>query len=166
MKVIHIQEVAKKEIIYKEGEICKYGSFVFKGCFRYYKTNMEGEEYVSLFAFEDYWIGDLNSMINGQPTKMSLQALEKSTLMSINAEDHENLLKNCPGFAEVTRIKRAKAYESAMEHSFDVNESAEIRYRKLLKQYPTLSQRVALYHIASFLGITPESLSRIRKNIY
>ncbi len=60
---------------------------------------------MTLFAFEDYWVGDLNSMANGVPTKMSLQALEKSTLMTINAGDYEYLLKNCPGFADVTRIK-------------------------------------------------------------
>jgi len=166
MKVIQIKEIAKKEIITKAGHLCKYAAYVSKGCFRFFKTNKNGVEYVTLFAFEDYWVGDMNSLMNREPAKMNVQALEDSTIMAINSRDFQSLIKTCPGFSEFTRIKRLKAYDAVLEHSVDVNESAETRYEKLLQRYPKISQRVPLYHMASYLGITPESLSRIRKNLY
>jgi len=165
IKVVQVMNISKKEILYKEGEICKYACFVYKGLFRYYKTNKEGEEHVTQFGFEDYWIGDAGSLTNNSMTNMTLQALEDSTVMAIEAKDYRRILVDCPGFSEFTRIKRDRAYNTVMERSVDVNENAEARYAKLLKIYPDISQRVALYHIASYLGIKPESLSRIRKNL-
>lgn len=166
IKVIKIKEVAKKEIILEQGGICSYAAYVYKGCFMYTKNNADGEEYVSQFALDEYWIGDISSLMHQIPAKFSIEALEDSTLMTIERQDFEHLLTSCPGFSNFTRIKREKAYDSALERTVDLNESADIRYKKLLKRYPKISQHVPLYHMASYLGITPESLSRIRKNLY
>ncbi|PCH93658.1 MAG: hypothetical protein COB85_06585 [Bacteroidetes bacterium] len=166
MKRIQVKEVTKKEVFFKEGNECNYGGYVFKGCLRYYKTNSDGEDLVTQFAFEDHWVGDVNSLVNGGPSKMSLQALENCTIMALHKKDFKYLVEECPGFSKFQRTKRDRAYDAALERTVDVNESAEERYKKLLKRYPQISQRIQLYHMASYLGLTPESLSRIRKNLY
>ena len=166
IKVIQVKELSKKELFFEEGKECEFGGYVFKGCLRYFKTNEDGDELVTQFAFEDHWVGDVNSLVNGGPSKMTLQTLEDSTIMAIHTDDFKYLVKDCPGFSQFQRIKRDRAYDAAMERTVDVNESAEARYAKLLKRYPEISQRVALYHMASYLGVTPESLSRIRRKLY
>jgi CRP/FNR family transcriptional regulator, anaerobic regulatory protein len=164
VKRIQVKEVPKKTVLYNEGDQCEFAAFVIKGCFRYYFQNSEGEDNVTHFAFEDHWVGDMGSLLEGTPSKISLQALEDATVLSIDRNDYQYLMHNCPGYSEFTRMKRVRAYDSALDRSNKVNETAEVRYINLLIKYPDLSQRVALYHIASYLGITPESLSRIRKN--
>jgi CRP-like cAMP-binding protein len=164
IKVMRIKEIDKKTVYLKEGDVCKESAWIYKGCFKYYRTNSKGEEYITQFAMDEYWIGDISSLLEHTPAKMTIEALEDSTIMTMARDDFNKLMFDCPGFSEFTRRKRAKAYDSALEHVVDINESAEIRYEKLLDRYPTISQRVALYQVASYLGITRESLSRIRKN--
>jgi len=157
------KKIIKKSLFLKTGAVCKTAAYVVEGCFRYFTTNLEGEEFITKFAVDDWWIGDLQSMIHGTPSKISIEALEDCSLLTIATTDYNYLLQHSRSFADFIEKKFSKAYQSAEIRSSEFAESAENRYKILLSKYPTITQRVPQYYIASYLGITPESLSRLRK---
>jgi CRP-like cAMP-binding protein len=160
------RSIKKNDHVFLAGQICAYGSYVVKGAFRYYHANEHLDEYTTRFAFEDWWIGDLDSLFSQTPAALSLQALEDSELLCIDKKGYAFLFENSPVFNELFRINRNRGFNKLNQLMIDkMSKTAEERYLDLLKQHPQIFQRVALKHIASFLGIKPESLSRIRKNI-
>ncbi len=148
-----LKEIPKKTILWKEGCLVKEADFVIKGCFRFFQSNKEGEEQNTLFAIEDYWIGDINSLLYDQPTLQSIQALEDSKVLSFEKNEFKNLMENCEGFRKFTLQKRARAYEETVKRLVSINESAEVRYENLVKKFPELENRIPLYHVASYLGL-------------
>lgn len=165
MRYFEIEQISKGEIILQEGEICKTASYVYKGCFRYFIANEDGTQFNSHFAFEDWWIGDMLGLINETASKISIEALEDSSLISISGKNYNYLMQNSHSFAIYKQRLRARAYESRIHHSAELLKSAQTRYLNLLSKFPSIIQRIPQYHIASYLGITPESLSRIRKKL-
>lgn len=165
MRYFEIKKVSKGEILLKAGNICRAGYFIIEGCFRFYVLNSECTEYNTQFAFEDWWIGDMQGILNNVPSKFNIEALENSTVLAITAENYNHLLANSHSFALYKYRLRVKSYESRVDHSVAFHESAETRYLDLLSKNPSIAQRVSQYHIASYLGITPESLSRLRKKL-
>lgn len=165
VRYFEIKKVSKGDTIVKAGSICRNGNFVVEGCFRYYTINSDGVEFNTQFAFEDYWMGDMPGILNNILSKINIQALEDSTLLTISATDYNYLLKNSHSFALFKFRLRTNSYHARMSHANEFHESAEIRYLNLLSKYPNITQRVSQYHIASYLGITPESLSRLRKKL-
>jgi CRP-like cAMP-binding protein len=159
------KKISKGELLLQAGNICRYGNYVVEGCFRYFITNSDGVQFNTQFSFEDWWVGDMQGIVNKVPSKISIEALEDSTLISISDTDYNYLLQNSHSFAIFKQRLRAKAYESSIDHSIKLHESAEIRYTNLLSKHPFIIQRVPQYHIASYLGVTPESLSRLRKKL-
>jgi len=136
-----------------------------QGCFRYFITNQEGHEHTTHFALDNWWIGDINSILNNVPSKQSIESLEDSTVLRFEKADFKFLMENCTGFRKFTNIKRNRAYEARVDQLSDMHEPAEVRYENLMKLHPEALYRLPLFHIASYLGITPESLSRLRKKI-
>jgi CRP-like cAMP-binding protein len=165
VRYFEIQKVSKGDTIVKARSICRNGYFVVEGCFRHFIINSDGVEFNTLFAFEDYWIGDMRGIMDNMPGNVNTEALENSTLLTISAVDYNYLLKTCHSFALYKLRLRSKSSEARLDHSNEFHESAEIRYLNLLSKHPNIIQRVAQYHIASYLGITPESLSRLRKKL-
>ena len=156
----------KKEHLFRQEEIDRYVGFVNKGCLRYYNTDEKGIEHILYFALEEWWVGDLNSFYMNEPSPNSLQALEDCELFLFNLTSFEGARKNIPSFDEFIIIKHRKAYTASQQKSFESKAaSAEEKYKKLLSTSPDIFQRVPQHYIASYLGITPESLSRIRKKI-
>jgi CRP-like cAMP-binding protein len=165
IKLASVKEFPKKTILMKQGDHVKEGGFVYKGCFRYFITNSEGQERTTYFALEDYWIGNFGTIVNGEPSAQSIEALEDSIVIFFTINDYRLLLDTCKGFRKFTYIKRSRAYDAAIKKIVDLHEPAETRYLNLMNKYPEAINRIPLYHIASYLGIKPESLSRIRKKI-
>lgn len=158
--------VKKKEYLFRQGEIARYVGFVNRGCLRYYFTDDKANEHILYFAFEEWWVGDLNSFYMNEPSPNCLQALEECELFLFNLTSFEGARKLIPAFDEFITIKHRRAYTSTQQQSFESKAStAEEKYKKLLGSSPDVLQRVPQHYIASFLGITPESLSRIRKKI-
>lgn len=164
MRVASMKEYQKKQIIWKEGDYVNEVDFVLKGCFRYYHTNQLGHERNTHFAVEEWWIGDFISLLHDKPTLQNIQALEDANVICFEKRDFKDLMEKCLGFRNFTHLKRDRAYEAAVQRLAMTNEPAEVRYDNLLKKYPDALNRIPLYHIASYLGITPESLSRLRKS--
>lgn len=160
------RRLSKKEYLFINGEICRWVGFVNKGCLRYYMIDDKGDEHIVYFAFEKYWVADLNSFFKQKPTLYNLQALEPTELFLLSLQNFKKACSAVPKYEEFYRIKTQRAYSATTERFMDAKAlSAEEKYLKLLETYPQIFQRVPQHYIASFIGIKPQSLSRIRKKL-
>ncbi len=168
-KMLHLAKVTKlkkKEHLFMEGQVAKYVGFVNKGCLRYYRLDEKGEEHIVYFAVEEWWIGDLSSFYSGQPSTFNLQALEPCEMFLYTKDTFEMLRRDIPAYDQYVKIRHAKATDARLEAMMSQRtDSAEARYTKLLQGFPDIFQRVPQHFIASYLGIKPQSLSRIRKQM-
>lgn len=153
----------KNEHLFQQGGISAYVAHVDKGCLRYYTQNAEGIERILYFAVEGWWVGDLESFYSNEPSANSLQALEPCELLAFNLAAFEQAKETVPAFRRFLEIKWRRAYTGNQERTFQaLTTTPEERYEQFVRKYPTLMERIPLYHIAAYLGITPEALSRIR----
>lgn len=161
-----IVSLKKKEYFLKQGELCRHFAFVNDGCLRTFSTDKKGNEYTMYFAFANWWIGDPTSFYSSTPARFSTQALENSDLFRADKDHFEAALNQVPIFEKWYRIKMRKSYEATQQKLIDTHaQTAEEKYLKLLDNAPDIVQRIPQSYIASYLGIKPQSLSRIRKNI-
>jgi CRP-like cAMP-binding protein len=166
LRMAKVTNLKKKEHLFMEGQVAKYVGFVNKGCLKYYRLDDTGEEHIVYFAVEEWWIGDLSSLYSGQPSTFNLQALEPCELFLYTREAFEAIRRDIPAFDQYAKLRHAKATDARLETMMSQRaESAEARYLKLLQGFPDIFQRVPQHLIASYLGIKPQSLSRIRKEI-
>ena len=160
------KKVRKDQYLLQEGDICKYLAFVTTGTLRSYTIDAKGEEHIVQFAFEGWWISDLYSFLTSQPSTYLIDALENSETLLIDAPSYNKLCTSLPKFERYFRILLQNNYIASHRRILaSISLSAEERYLQLLDSCPTIGQRIAQRHIASFLGITPEALSRIRNRI-
>ena len=156
----------KKEFLLQAGEISKHLAFVNEGIFRTYTIDKTGEEHVLQFSLEDWWTGDTYSGLTQKPSTLFIEALEDSHVYLIDNQELEIVFAEIPKFERYFRILAQNRFIALQERiNGDLSDSAEERYLDLLNRYPTLPQRVPQQYIASFLGIQPPSLSRIRKQL-
>ncbi|MCK3685101.1 Crp/Fnr family transcriptional regulator [Maribellus sp. YY47] len=154
----------KKKDLLEPNEVCKYIYFVKVGCLRSYYVDAKGIEHIYQIRLNNSWISDLESFFSQRPSKYYIETLEDSELLRISFDRLEQLYREVPAVERYFRILFQKAYINALERlNSTMWESAVDRYNSLLKEHPDVFQRVPLVYIASYLGITPESLSRIRK---
>lgn len=168
----HIKKVLKKTVVKRRkdllrpGEVCRFLAFVEVGCLISYSVDNKRTEHVIQIALENHWISDLASFISEKPGNQYIEALEDSEVWLLYHHELELLYPKVPALERYFRIAYSKAYVRTLErldHTF--SESAEHRYLNLIKTHPNILQRVPLVKIASYLGITPESLSRVRKQL-
>jgi CRP-like cAMP-binding protein len=130
---------------------------------RAYSVDQKGEEHIVQFALEGWWISDLYSFLTGKPSTYDIEALEESDVLLIDLPSYEKLCTTVPAFERYFRILLQNNYIATHRRLLaSISLSAEEQYVQLINDYPTIVQRVAQRHIASYLGITPEALSRIR----
>jgi len=160
------KKVRKKQFLLHEGEVCRNIGFVNSGCLREYKIDNKGSEHIIQFAIEDWWVSDLNSFLAGSPATYNIDALEDSEVLQLGKSARDKLLDSCPKMERFFRILiEANLVSSQQRITDSLSTSAEKRYLKFVKTYPKLFEQVSQNHIASYLGITPQSLSRIRKEL-
>lgn len=164
-KYFRVKSIKKKKDFNRIGEVCKDFAFVCKGFLRSYSIDEKGIEHISRIAFENYWIGDLYSFFTGEPSEYAIEAIEDSELLVISFHDLDRIYLEVPIMERFFRKLFVNAYVSTLHRlNSTVSEPVEVRYKNLLKSHPDLFQRMPLNYIASYLGMTPESVSRIRKN--
>jgi len=157
------ETICKKQKLVTEGHYTDKAFFIQKGLLVSYKTLDNGDIQVVRFAKENFWIGDLNSFLTGAKALFTIEALEPSDLWSITKAGLEHAMRHSPGFETYFRILIQTAYASLLVQLSDIySQDAKAKYNRLREQYPDLLQRVPQYLIASYLGILPSSLSRIR----
>jgi len=160
------KKLRKKQFLLHEGEVCKNIGFVNSGCLREYTIGNKGSEHIIQFAIEDWWISDPNSYLSGLPSTYNIDALENSEVLLLEKSAREKLLDSCPKMERFFRILiEANFVATQRRITESLSTSAEERYLKFIKMYPKLIEQVSQNHIASYLGITPQSLSRIRKEL-
>ncbi|MDR6944172.1 Crp/Fnr family transcriptional regulator [Mucilaginibacter pocheonensis] len=158
------KRVRKQQYLLEEGEVSDFLGFVVKGSFRLFRIGADQEEHIMRFAIENWWISDFISFMSGQPSNCYIEALEDSELIRFSKEKWNELLAASPNFKQIIDALTARNFEAHQDRIFsNISEPAEVRYEKFVQQYPTLYNRIPLYMIASFLGLTRETLSRVRK---
>ncbi len=163
--ILEIKQFKKKEFLLKEGQICNKVSFINSGSMRLF-YNVDGLENTVQFFFSDSWYTDYASFLTTQPTSENLQALENCEVVQFKKDDLYQLFNQFPIFERVGRVMAENAFLSLSRlNQMLTNEEPEERYLNLFKTRPEIVERIPQHYIASYLGIKPESLSRIRKRI-
>lgn len=162
-----LRTVRKGDLVYKQGRIPAYGAYIYHGALRQFHTDSKtGVETTVGFEFEGSCIGDLRSIFYQEPTCTSLQALEDTVLGTLSKEHYPYLVDHCKPFAKMMLLSMEQRYNAIVGETVrNRTEEAEEAYLKMLTDFPQILPRVPQHYIASYLGIKPQSLSRIRKNI-
>ncbi|MGO4773381.1 Crp/Fnr family transcriptional regulator [Flavobacterium sp. W22_SRS_FK3] len=160
------KKLRKKEFLLKEGEICRYLSFVEKGLLKSYNVDPKGIEHVNMFALEGWWSSDIYSFFTGEKAIFYIDAIQDSEILMITLSDFEKMTLEIPIMDRYFRILFQNSLVTK-EHRLlsSVTYSAKEKYSNLFQSNPELIQRVPQNLIASYLGITPETLSRVKKEI-
>jgi CRP-like cAMP-binding protein len=160
------KKIRKKQYLLQEGDICKAYAFVEKGTMRQYSIDENGNERIIQFAVEGWTISDLYSFLTGEQATYNIDALEDSELVLIDKSAHEELLQKLPKFEKYSRLQITGAYIAMQRRITAITSlSLEERYLEFNKLYPSIVQRVPQHMIASYMGLTPETLSRVRKKL-
>lgn len=160
------KKIRKRQYLLQEGDVCKYTAFIEKGALRSYSLDEKGNEHVVQFALEGWWIGDQYSVLTGEPSVYNIDAIEDSEVLLISNVSSEAMLEKVPAMEKYFRIllqNNMIAMQRRLVASLSM--TAEEKYTRMLNAYPDIIQRVPQHMIASYLGITPETLSRIRKQM-
>lgn len=160
------RSVKRRQFILQEGDVCKHNTYVVEGCFRMYLVDEKGKEHNLQFAVEHWWIGDIGSFHTEKPSKLYVEALENSVVLQIKKEDQLKLFVDYPKFDRIFRVLAENAMVSLQNRILqNISSTAEERYLDFLNRYPYFFNRISNVQIASYLGVTPEFLSAIRKKI-
>lgn len=159
-----VKKLKKRQYLLQEGDICKCLSFVSKGLLKSYYPDEKGNEHINMFAFEGWWISDFNSFINQEKSVLNIEAVEDTEVLMITLDDYEKMMLAIPVMDRYFRILYqnslvTKDYRLIVSNGY----TAEEKYLQLAQKNPEMIKRVPHNLIASYLGLAPETISRIRK---
>jgi len=163
---ISARKIKRKQMILQEGFVCKHYTFVVEGCFKMYGVDDKGYEHNIQFAAEGDWIADIGSFHSKKPSKLFIEAVEPSEIFQIAQPDLYFLYINIPKLDRIFKVIVENKYVELQNRVLqNFSSTAEQRYLSFLEQYPNLANRLPNTQIASYLGITPEFLSKIRRDL-
>lgn len=165
-KPFQLKSFKKKETVLKEGDYCLFEGFVLNGCFKIYYLNEDGFEQTLYFAIEGWWITDIDSLLNDVPSILNIEALMDSEVLLISKKDKEALYEAMPQIEKLFRIMNQRSSVALQRRILSLTgKTADKRYLEFLEKYPGLEQNLTQQQVASYLGITHEFLSKVRKRI-
>jgi len=165
-KLMTPKHVERGKILLRVDEICTELCFVVKGCLRSYVIDDKGKEHIIQFAPEEWWISEQISALNKEPAMYYIDAVEDTDYLSMNGaffEEFERIVPAGKMFSQRLQLNRLRSFQKRLVSHLSA--TGEQRYLAFMKTYPSLALRLPQRMIASYLGVTPESLSRIRKDI-
>ena len=166
MSAFGVKKIRRKQFFVQEGDVSKYAAFVLSGCMRIYFVDTNGFEHILQFAIEDWWVADMMSFTTQQPGRLYIDALEPSELLILSREKQLALFDECPKFERYFRIITENGLISQQSRIIEnLSLPAIDRYKNFVARYPQLVQRLPQTLIASYIGITPEFLSKLRKQL-
>lgn len=161
------KKLKKKELLIKEGDVCSFIGFFTEGYFRFYYTDVNGHEVTSDFHFAPGFITSYTSFLTQSPSRTNVQAMEDMDVLQISKTNLYDLYPKHHRIETLGRLMAEHVFITSETHLLMIlSQTAETRYRILLDKYPGFINKIPLQYIASYLGITQETLSRIRKSIY
>lgn len=153
----------RRQYVLQEGNVCDHYNFVVRGCLRMYKIDLKGNTHILQFTSEDGWVADVWSFNDQSPSELNIDALEDTIVLQISYKDLTMLFDKFSAFDRIFRKLMENAYVALQRRMFqNISSPAEDRYNFFMKVYPHLINRLPQVQVASFLGITPEFLSRLR----
>lgn len=160
------RRVKRRQFILQAGDVSRLNTFVVEGCFKMYYVDENAKEHNLQFATENWWIGDIGSFHFEEPTKLYIEALEPSIILQIKKEDQLKLYTDFPKYNRIFRVITENALVTAQRRIIqNISATAEERYVDFMNTYPDLFNRISNVQVASYLGVTPEFLSTIRKRM-
>jgi CRP/FNR family cyclic AMP-dependent transcriptional regulator len=161
------KRIEKKTLLMHEGQVCDFEGYILKGCVRSYFIDGNGFEVTLNFAVEDWWIGDVASYYEQKPSQLYFETLEQTELLIMKPADKEILLARAPKFERMYRLMMQRSLAVMQYRLFStISKTAQERYLEFLERYPQIPQRVPQHYIASYLGVSPEFLSKIRSRLH
>jgi CRP-like cAMP-binding protein len=159
-----IKKLRKRQYLLQEGDIWKYDAFIVKGCLRTYSVDEKGAEHIIGFSIENWWTGDRESLLLQQPSRFNIDAVEDSEVILFTHDNFQLLCREIPAFNDMVNAILQKSFIAAQNRiQSSLSFTAEEKYLNFINKYPGFAQRMPQNMIASYLGMTPETLSRIRK---
>jgi CRP-like cAMP-binding protein len=164
IRAVSIQrKLRKRQYLLQEGDVSRHDCFIAKGCLRTYRVSEDGNEHILRFAVENWWMSDKESYNSGKPTKINIDALEDSELIIFTKENFTELQAAIPNLRLFMEQLHARAFDVIQNRLYThISYTAEEKYNNFIKSYPDIFNRVPLHMIASYLGVSRETLSRIR----
>ncbi|UOQ54886.1 Crp/Fnr family transcriptional regulator [Hymenobacter cellulosivorans] len=164
--VTTIKRLRKRQFLLQEGEVWNYNAFVADGCLRTYSVDTKGAEHILTFAVENWWIGDLQSLASGLPARFNIDAIEDSVVLLIRKEEFDRLCQAIPALQQLVNALLHRSFLAQQNRIHTtISYSAEEKYRIFLQEFPVFARRIPQHMVASYLGMTTETLSRIRRNL-
>lgn len=162
--LITCKNLAKKTLILQANQDCRYLTYVHSGALRSYYVDKNGKESTIMFAISDWWITDMYCFLNRKPAMMHIETIDESIIFQISRSNFDNLLEVVPKFEKFFRILMQNAYtREQLRVMENLSLTAEERYHSFVIKYPQIVKQVTQKQIASYLGITPEFLSTLKK---
>ena len=160
------KKLRKRQFLLQDGDVCKYQAFVEKGMLRSYRIDEKGSEHILQFAFEGWWATDLSSYLTGETSVFNIEAMEDSELLLLSKPSWDTLMQRIPKFEHYFRIIIQNNLVATQKRVIQSHtETAEEKYLKFIQSYPGCVQRIPQHMIASYIGISRETLSRLRKHL-
>lgn len=166
LSLLEPRTLKRKKLYLEAGTVCKYAAFVIDGALKSFTIDQEGREHILSFAIQDWWISDLYSLYSKKPAILNIEAIADSEVLMLSGEDQQVLYEKVPKFERFFRILVENALVANQQRLIDnLSSTAEERYLRFIKKYPSIPSCVPQHNIASYLGITPEFLSKIRARL-
>jgi CRP-like cAMP-binding protein len=163
--LLEFKTLPRKSVLLKTGDPCTVISYVNSGALRAFYQGEDDKESTIMFAIADWWITDMHSFVNQTPALVNIEVIEDCSLVQFSKTNLERLFVEIPKFERLFRIMMQNAYiREQLRVLQNLSKPAEVRYKNFILKYPQIANRVTQKQIASYLGITPEFLSTIRKN--
>jgi CRP-like cAMP-binding protein len=166
LSLLEPKTMKKKKLYLREGEVCKYSGFVVEGALKSFTVDHDGKEHILSFATPDWWISDMYSLISQKPAVLNIEAIADAEVLLLSRANQQKLFEAVPKFERFFRILVENSLVANQQRLIDnLSSTAQERYLHFIKKYPTIPSCVPQHSIASYLGITPEFLSKIRARL-
>ncbi|MFT3827791.1 MAG: Crp/Fnr family transcriptional regulator [Chitinophagaceae bacterium] len=161
-----LKKLRKKQYLLQEGDVWKYHAFITKGCMRTYAVDEKGIEHIIYFGIENWWIGDRESLLNQTPSRYNIDAIEDSELVVFTSQNFDMICSKVPAFNNMVHAIISKSFNVNQNRILSgISKTAEEKYLDFINKYADFATRIPQAMIASYLGIKPETLSRIRNAV-